>query len=127
MPPVTSMKLGSSVTWPSLEIQQVDALKTRNLLYTYMEFRQNIQSFVSALHFKAGIGTPILDGSKSLLERLSIINQWQQGVQVDGLPACVLISTSVLKAGVNLSAVDQLILMVSWWGNRASEILSIMF
>ena len=79
----------------------------------YMEFKQNIKSFVSALKVKARIGALVLDGSKSVSERLHIIDKWQQGVIVDGLPARALVFTSVLKAGVNLSAADRLILLVS--------------
>jgi hypothetical protein len=79
----------------------------------YMEFRQNVQSFVSALRVKAGIGALVLDGSKSVSQRLAIIDQWQQGAMADGLRARALVFTSVLKAGVNLSATDRLILLVS--------------
>jgi hypothetical protein len=123
MPPCTVDRAGELIYTPLPEGAPADFTTDRKFAI-YMEFRQNVRSFVSALRVKAGIGALVLDGSKSVSQRLAIIDQWQQGAMVDGLRARALVFTSVLKAGVNLSAADRLILLVSHFmllGERISS------
>ena len=112
MPPCEVSEAGELI-YPPLPMASPPEFTQDRKFAVYMEFKQNIRSFTSGLKVKAGISALVLDGSKSPVERLGIIDQWQQGIKVDGLPARVLVFTSVLKAGVNLSAADRLILLVS--------------
>jgi hypothetical protein len=122
MPPCKVTDAGELI-YPPLPIGSSPQFTQDRKFAMYMEFKQNIRSFTSALRVKAGVSALVLHGSKSPSERLGIIDQWQRGTTIDGLPACVLIFTSVLKAGVNLSAADRLILLVSCLS--ALEILSV--
>ncbi|KAF8318068.1 P-loop containing nucleoside triphosphate hydrolase protein [Cantharellus anzutake] len=117
MPPCKVTDAGELI-YPPLPIGSSPQFMQDQKFAVYMEFKQNIQSFTSALRVKAGVSALVLHGSKSPSERLGIIDQWQCGTIINGLLACVLIFTSMLKAGVNLLAADWLILLNSQWSQQ---------
>lgn len=79
----------------------------------YMEFTSNCASMASVLWVKFGINCMILDGSVSVDRRRAIIQAFACGVDLKGKPCRVLILTKVAGVGVNLSAADRLIIVVS--------------
>lgn len=112
MPPCSVNEAGE-VQFPSLPASAPEAYTQNRKIAVFMEFKSNAAAFASALCMKLGMGGLVLDGDKDASVRLPIINKWKTGGLVDGMHARVLIFTNVLKAGVNLSAADRLILMVS--------------
>ena len=111
--PPCSVNEAGEVQFPSLPAGAPEVYTQNRKIAVFMEFKSNAAAFASALHVKLGMGGLVLDGDKGASVRMPIIDKWKTGGLVDGVPVRVLIFTNVLKAGINLSAADRLILMVS--------------
>jgi hypothetical protein len=112
IPPCTVNEAGE-IQIPALSPGATVKPTQNQKIAVFMEFKSNAPAFASAIHVKLNIGALVLDGDKDASVRLPIIDKWKCGKVVNGLRIRVLIFTNVLKAGVNLSAADRLILMVS--------------
>jgi hypothetical protein len=114
MPPCTVNEAGE-IQSPALPPSTPKTYTQNQKIAVFMEFKSNAPAFASAIQVKLKMGTLVLDGDKDASIRLPIIDKWKRSDIVDGMRVRVLIFTNILKAGVNLSAADWLILMVSLW------------